>query len=317
MSEKSEIRVKFEIGDIKFEAEGSAELVERERSIFTNTLLPSAVEAIVRTRGITQSAQYMETTEQPTMLLPDEIKIVESNNPVTTPSADLSQTSLASFVKTKGADSHYDFILCAVFFNEKNKGITSFSSKTVKELYADVKKPFPSNLSMSLSELVKKGLIMENPSSKGANPKEYVLTMYGEETVKKMQPKETKERKPSSKPKKPRAKAKSIYSNINCDELNLDKYTEVKSLKDFKEKMMMVLYIISNEGKGEWFTTDDVLCLLTDIFGESATKDQVNGVFKREKIWFKAENVENNNKAMKRKLLNKGIEFAQSLITKS
>lgn len=38
MGEKSEIRVKFEIGEIKFEAEGSAELVERERSIFNNTL---------------------------------------------------------------------------------------------------------------------------------------------------------------------------------------------------------------------------------------------------------------------------------------
>ena len=38
MEEKSEIRVKFEIGEIKFEAEGSADLVERERSIFNNTL---------------------------------------------------------------------------------------------------------------------------------------------------------------------------------------------------------------------------------------------------------------------------------------
>ena len=48
MEEKSEIRVKFEIGEIKFEAEGSADLVERERSIFNNTLLPAAIDAIVR-----------------------------------------------------------------------------------------------------------------------------------------------------------------------------------------------------------------------------------------------------------------------------
>lgn len=46
MEEKSEIRVKFEIGEIKFEAEGSADLVERERSIFNNTLLPAAIDAI-------------------------------------------------------------------------------------------------------------------------------------------------------------------------------------------------------------------------------------------------------------------------------
>ena len=65
--------------------------------------------------------------------------------------------------------------------------------------------------------------------------------------------------------------------------------------------------------KGEWFTTTDVLCLMTDIFGESATKDQVNGVFKREKKWFKSEHIDGNNKLVRRKLLNEAKTFAQSL----
>lgn len=318
MSDKSaEIRVKFEIGDIKFEAEGSADLVERERSIFTNTLLPSAVEAIVRTRGAAPPAQYIDAAEHRAMLLPDESdKAMEDIMPNVTPIADLSRTSLASFVKTKGADAHYDFILCAISFNEKKNGVSSFSSTTLKELYAEAKKPLPNNLSMSISELVKKGLIMENSSSKGANPKEYVLTLDGEETVGKMQPKEGKEKKTTSKLRKPSPKLKSTYADINCDELNLDKYPEIKSLKYFKEKMMIILYIITNEGKGEWFTTFDVLCLLTDVFGEAATKDQVNGVFKREKLWFKSENIEGNGKEVKRKLLNQGINFAKSLSVK-
>ena len=64
--------------------------------------------------------------------------------------------------------------------------------------------------------------------------------------------------------------------------LNLKNYPEVKSLKDFKEKMMTILYIITNEKAGEWFTTTDVLCLMTDIFGEAAIKDQVNGDFGEE-----------------------------------
>lgn len=37
MEEKSEIRVKFEIGEIKFEAEGSADLVER-KEVFSTIL---------------------------------------------------------------------------------------------------------------------------------------------------------------------------------------------------------------------------------------------------------------------------------------
>ena len=105
----------------------------------------------------------------------------------------------------------------------------------------------------------------------------------------------------------------SPYSTINCDDLNLAQYPEVKSLKDFKEKMMLILYIITSEGKGQWFTTADILCLMTDIFGESATKKQVEGVFKREKRWFKCENIEGSNKFVHRKLLNEGKSYAQSL----
>jgi DNA-binding PadR family transcriptional regulator len=220
---------------------------------------------------------------------------------------------LASFVKLKGANEHYDFIICAVYYNEKRNGISSFSSATVKELYSDAKKPLPGNLSMSLSELVKKGLIMEDPSAKGSNPKLYVLTSDGEETVQTMQPTEPKEKKSVSRPRKQRQKAESIYSGINCDDLNLENYPEVKLLKSFKEKMMLILYIVTTEGKGEWFTTADVLCLMTDIFGEAANHTQVEGVFRREKRWFKPENIDGNNKLVHRKLLNEGKSYAQSL----
>lgn len=314
MGEKNEIRVKFEIGDIKFEAEGSADLVERERSIFNNTLLPAAIEAIVRTRGVVQNTQYIGSLEstQPTIMAPVNTPSLPEQT-VLTSTEDFSRTSLASFVKVKGANEHYDFIICAAYYNEKRNGISSFSSVTIKDLYSDAKKPLPRNLSMSLSELVKKGLIMEDPASKGTNPKVYVLTYDGEEAVKEMHPTESKEKKSVSKPRKQRPKADSVYSGINCDDLNLKNYPEVKLLKDFKEKMMLILYIVTNEGKGEWFTTADVLCLMTDIFGEAATNKQVDGVFRREKRWFKSENIDGNNKLVHRKLLNEGKTYAQSL----
>ena len=314
MGEKADIRVRFEIGDIKFEAEGSADLVERERSIFNETLLPAAIDAIVRTRGVTKSTMYIDNsnsnqqavlTSDSTVVLPERI--------MSDVSEDFFRTSLASFAKSKGAEAHYDFILCAAYYNEKKNGISSFSSVTIKDLYSDAKKPLPGNLSSSLSELVKKGLIMEDSSAKGSNPKVYVLTLDGEEAVRMMQPTEYKGKKVTSKPRKQRQKTESIYSGINCDDLNLSKYPEVKLLKDFKEKMMLVLYIVTNEEKGEWFTTADVCYLMTEIFGEAATDNQVKGVIKREKRWFKVENVEGNNGLVHRKLLNEGKAFAQSL----
>ncbi len=316
MADKNEIRVKFEIGEIKFEAEGSADLVERERSIFNNTLLPAAIDAIVRTRGIMENTQYMPSlgaSVQPAVEVSADAQALPEQAYMTS-TEDLSRTSLASFVKGKGASEHYDFIVCAAYYNEQRNGVSAFSSVTLKELYSDAKRPLPTNLSMSLSELVKKGLIMEDPSAKGSNPKVYVLTADGEEVVKKMLPGEQKEKKTSSKHRKQRQKTESVYANISCDELNLCNYPEVKKLKSFKEKMMLILYIITNEGKGEWFTMADVLFLMTDIFGEVATDKQVDGVFRREKRWFKAENIDGNKKLVHRKLMNEGKSFAQSLV---
>lgn len=153
---------------------------------------------------------------------------------------------------------------------------------------------------------------MDDPDAERKTPRAYILTAQGIDYVENYSPKEEKEKK-HTKIRKPRKKAESAYGGINVDSLNLKNYPEVKSLKDFKEKMMTVLYIVTNEKAGEWFTTADVLCLMTDIFGEAATADQVKGVFNREKLWFKIENIDGSKREVRRKLLNKGIEYAQSI----
>ena len=154
---------------------------------------------------------------------------------------------------------------------------------------------------------------MDDPDAEKKTPRSYILTTQGINYVESYSPKEEKEKK-HTKVRKPRKKVESEYGGINVDSLNLKNYPEVKSLKDFKEKMMTILYIITNEKVGEWFTTADVLCLMTDVFGEAATAGQVKGVFNREKLWFKVENIDGNKRDVKRKLLNNGIEYAQSLV---
>ncbi len=307
-------RVKFKVGEIEFEAEGAADVVEREREVFLNALLPAAVEAIVRTRGAERGSQYIEAVEQPSALLLENIDAGESREFEQKPNVmDFSRTSLASFLAKYGKLSDQDFTLLAAYYDENKNGVTSFSSEIVKKYYAEARRAEPSNISMVLNYLTQKGLIMDAPDAEQKIPKLYILTSDGIKYIETYTPKDDSKEKKLTKTRKPRVKAKSVYSELNVDELNLSNYPEVKSLKDFKEKLAMILYIVTNEKKGEWFTNSDVLCLMTDIFGEPATKDQVNGVFKREKLWFKAENVEGNQKEIKRKLLNKGLEFAKAL----
>lgn len=308
-----ENRVKFKVGEIEFEAEGSAEVVERERNVFLNALLPAAVDAIVRTRGREKSTQYIEEVEQSSPLLVENID-TPNNDDIQLNSMDLSRTSLASFLKNYGKLSEQDFTLIAAYYDEKKNKITSFSTENVKKYYVEARRTEPSNVSMAVNQLAQKGLIMDAPNMEQKIPKQYILTVDGIKYVEEYVPKEESNEKKPTKSRKPRVKVQSIYSGLNVDELNLSIYPDVKSLKEFKEKMVLVLYIITKEKKGEWFTNNDVLCIMTDIFGEPATKDQVSGVFKREKLWFKSEYVEGNRKEVKRKLLNKGIEFAKAII---
>lgn len=302
MGEKSEIRVKFEIGEIKFEAEGSADLVERERSIFNNTLLPATIDAIVRTRGMVQSVQYSEGQDTQQSLLATSSSML-SESVTLDSNTDLSLTTLASFIKKYGSLSEQDFVLFSAYFDEKKNHASYFTKNEIEKYYDDARRSKPTNMSMCLTNLARKKFIIDATDVEQKLPKPYRISSKGFEYIRTYTPKDVKEKKSSNKPHKQRAKVKSVYADINCDELNLDSYPSIKSLSDFKEKMMLILYIITNEGKGEWFTTTDVLCLMTDIFGESATKDKVNGVFKREKSWFKSENVDGNNKLVHRKLL--------------
>lgn len=316
MGEKSDIRVKFEIGEIKFEAEGSAELVERERSIFNNTLLPAAIDAIVRTRGVAQSVQCTEAQElpQPTLLATTNDSTLPEQT-VTNPTVDLSRTSLASFVKEFGTLSEQDFVLVAAFYYEKKDNIKIFSSESVKQYYADARRPKYSNNSELLKQLAQKGFIMDDPNAEKRVPKQYILTENGIGYVETYQPKDDSVEKPKTpKAKRPRNKVASVYSVLNADDLNLKNYPVIKDQNTFKKQMILILYIVTTEGKGDSFSVADIQYLMTDMLGLPATKHQIDGIFTKNKSWFKSEQDPDNKKAYKRRLLQGAKDFALSII---
>lgn len=312
-----ENRIRFKIGEIEFEAEGEADIVERERNVFLNSILPAAVEAIVRTKEHNIQPQYI--TEQDTPLLEqiNEGGVNNNDSYVTVEnfSQDFSRTSLPDFLKRFGDVSDQDFAIMAVYYYEKKNGKTiSFTSETIKLYYTESRRKQYSNYSSLLAELVKKGLIMDDPKAEKKTPKSYILTNSGINYVEAYRPKERSDKPKLSKTRKSKAKQISEYSTINIDDLNLSKYPDVKKLTHFKEQMIMIMYIISSEQKGEYFSTIDIQCLMTDIFGLHASDGQINGVFKNNKTWFKKEKDLNNDRVYKRKLLQGAKDFVQQII---
>ena len=308
-----ESRLKFKIGEIEFEAEGNADVIERERNAFMQFVLPAAVDAVVKT-GISKGKEVCLDVNETAVPLIEEREIL---SPIAhnegKEEKNYDRMNLASFLQDKGVLSEQDFVLFAAYFDEKKNRKAFFTKEDVDLYYSEARRTKPSNVSMCLNQLAKKGYIMDSNVAEQKVPKPYMLSANGIKFVEEYVPKDKGDNKGTGKRcRKKEVKKKSKYTDLDLDQLNLEKYPSVSDIKNFKDQMILLMYIITEEGKGEWFSTADILCVMTDLFGEPATRDQVNGVFKREKIWFKSEKKDGETK---RKLLTPAKEHAKGLMT--
>lgn len=309
------LKLKYKVGEIEFEAEGPADVVEQQRINFMNAVLPAAVEAMVRTQTVAERQPYIETIPQAPKLETGIQTNSASSNPQ--PEGDLSRTSLASFLKKYGVLNDQDFALFSAYFDEKKNGCKAFSRDNVKQYYQDGRRPVYSNISTLLAQLAKKGYIMDTAVPEGAKPgKYYMLTDAGFNYIETYVPKEDSGNKPKTHPKTKKAtpKISEAYVTITADDLDIKNYPAIKDLSGVKEQVIMAMYIVTKAGKGEWFTVDDVIHLLVNIFDVPADRDKVNGVFMRNKSMFASGQDPNNKKALRRKLLSGAKDFAVDII---
>ena len=156
---------------------------------------------------------------------------------------------------------------------------------------------------------------MDAPDVEQKSPKLDILTSEGIKYVENYKPKtESSDKKKLTKTRKKKSKVESVYASLCADDINLKSYPEIKSYTAFKDQMLLIMYIMVNENKGISFSTQDIECIMTDILGLPATINQIQGVFTRNKTWFKDEEDTNNPKSIKHKLLQGGKDYAMSLI---
>lgn len=304
--------VRFKIGEIEFEAKGDSDIIERERNEFVSKLLPLAVEAMAKTKSYDKNlfVEQLDIKEIPLSI--QDVSSTSNNG-----CEELERTNLASYINKNGVNCDTDFILFAAYFDEMKNGTKEFSSEEVKKYYIESRNPEPSNISGTILYLAKKGLIMDSPYSPKSKPKKYIISDEGLSHIKNYLPKEKNEKKATKatiSSRKRNTTTKSIYSEICTDDLNLNNYPEINAIKNFKEQMMLVMYIVSTENKGDTFSVQDIQYLMTDILGLPATRGQVQGVFDRNVKWFKDEDDPNNPKSVKHKVLVGGKEYVKKFI---
>lgn len=312
------LKLKYKVGQIEFEAEGPADVVEQQRLNFMDAVLPAAVNAMVQTHTVSENREYIETTSNQPLLESGAsgVTVVSKNER----DVDYSRTSLSSFLKKHGTLNDQDFTLFAAYFDEKKNGITAFSSESVKQYYLEGRRSAYSNNSELLRQLAKKGFIMDAVAPEGAKSgKFYMLTDDGIAYVEAYVPKDNSEEKKKTRPrsKKSGLNVSETYATITADDLNAKSYPAIKNLSGSKEQVIMAMYIVTSEGKGEWFTVDDLIHLLVNIFEVSINDKKINGVFDRNRSMFFSEKDPNNKKASRRKLLSGAKDFAKELIEKN
>lgn len=146
--------------------------------------------------------------------------------------------------------------------------------------------------------------------------KYYMLTDDGIAYIEAYIPKENSDEKKKARTKAPKSvlKVSEAYVSITTSVLNAQNYPTVKSLSGSKDRVIMAMYIVTNEGKGEWFTVEDVIHLLINVIEVPADNDKINGVFKRNKSLFASEQDPINKKAKRKKLLFGAKDFAISIM---
>ena len=297
------LKLKLKIGQIEFEAEGSPEDVNFQRCEFMDKLLPAAVEAMTRTNGILAERPFLNAAEVEALPVSKRTLLLEEAQE----NQAAVQLSINEFLNQKGFSSQIDTAIGLVYYNETFCGCIDFSSEELKRYFKDAKIKTPGNPSDVIAKLIGKSYIMA-ADEKGR----YKLTRTGISFVESYVKKAAKEKKPKSSRRNP--KTPSQYASITADDLHLNKYPEVKRLDNFKDQMMLAMFIVASEGHGDSFSVQDVQCVMTDILGLPATKGQVQGVFDRNVTWFAdAENPE-NKKMIKHRLLTGAKDYVEILI---
>lgn len=298
------IKVKYKFGQIEFEAEGDSYDVEKQRDYFMNAIVPVA-KSIVSVIP-TSNQETIESPKLQAQLLENSIE--EKTN------VNFERTNLINYLKPFGNLSDKDFVLFSAYYHE-NKDNTYpyiFTSETVKSYFSEARRPPAKNNSDLLQRLAKKGLIMEAENPENKIPKPYCITQEGVEYVTKYMPKDDKEstnKRNTTKQKK----TESEYQKLTKDSLNLDKYPDISKIERSKDQLLFVMYVIAKEGKGEWFSNNDLDYIITSLFDIKMTKNQISNVF-RTKSMFETKKDDLNPKGLKHRLLRKANDHIEKII---
>lgn len=292
-------KLKIKYGQVEFEIESDSDTVAKEREQFLKTL-PVLFSATNKEFSVIQNNNsekiYIDCQEKK-LISTDEVKYDNIN----------------TMIREKGFETEIDLCLAVAFYLQEYEKMESINSNNIKEKMKKSKMSIPKNISISINRLAKRGYLqlIDDLDSSIAS---YYVTNSGKEYIEQFIKKEThKIVKNNNRVKKI---IESKYKDVNKEMLHLEKYPSIIELKSTKDKIMLLFYIFKDNSIGEYFTINDVIFVMSNIFNEKVTRDMVGGQFKNDntKMFYDKRNIEGNSRIKEFKLLAVGEKYVEDNI---
>lgn len=287
-------KLKIKYGMIEFEIESDPETIEKERKAFLETLPTITVLANNKIyEGDNTDVELID--ESKVKYLPAQTKNITTN--------------LNTFLHEKGFSSDIDKCLAVIYFMNEVETVESVNNQIIKERMQKAKLIIPKSISVALNSLTTKGFIqlLEQDGNKGMN---YYITQEGIKYIEEYEKKD-KKGKSMRKNKTTKKNIANRYYFLTKEMMNLEQYPEFSKLKSSKDKIMLIMYIMKEIDKGEYFTITELEYIISQIFNDKLSTDTIKGVFKNQSSakYFDKRNVENNNKVNEYKMLQSGFNY--------
>lgn len=279
---------------IEFEIESDPETIEKERKAFLETLPTITV--------LANNKIYEENNTEVELIDESKVKYLPAQTKNIT-------TNLNTFLHEKGFSSDIDKCLAVIYFMNEIENVESVNNQIIKERMQKAKMIIPKSISVALNGLTAKGFIqlLEQDGNKGMN---YYITQEGIKYIEEYEKKD-KKGKSMRKNKTTKKNIANRYSFLTKEMMNLEQYPEFSKLKSSKDKIMLIMYIMKEIDKGEYFTITELEYIISQIFNDKLSTDTIKGVFKNQSSakYFDKRNVENNNKVNEYKMLQSGFNY--------
>lgn len=287
-------KLKIKYGMIEFEIESDPETIEKERKAFLETLPTITV--------LANNKIYEENNTEVELIDESKVKYLPAQTKNIT-------TNLNTFLHEKGFSSDIDKCLAVIYFMNEVENVESVNNQIIKERMQKAKLIIPKSISVALNGLTAKGFIqlLEQDGNKGMN---YYITQEGIKYIEEYEKKD-KKGKSMRKNKTTKKNVANRYSFLTKEMMNLEQYPEFSKLKSSKDKIMLIMYIMKEIDKGEYFTITELEYIISQIFNDKLSTDTIKGVFKNQSSakYFDKRNVENNNKVNEYKMLQSGFNY--------